>query len=221
MVLVISRLLRGNSVNEFDLGGHLITCPVSLITLYGGRNYCQPSAWALAIPVVPLTNLMRLPSQTDIEVLLVQLFDRPILGDPVPTPMKPDISGPLLLLRQQVKPGSMLSPPIIIRVALSFRVTVTRGSASPKDLVDRFGSPRLILLQRLGIRCVLVGFHRREEEFVVPHVLGEDKDGSQDGVSGKVERHGSMECSNFGVLTPVETGSDVLDECRLWRQKGS
>ena len=155
---------------------------------------------------------MRLSGQTDIKVLLVQLLHRPVLGDPVPTPVKPDISSPLLLLRQQVKPGSMLSPPIIIRVALSFRVTVTRGSSSPKDLVDRFGGPRLILLQRLGIRGVLVGFHRWEEELVVAHMLGQDKDGSHDSISRKVERHGSVKFSDLGVLTPIESWSDVLDK---------
>ena len=128
--------------------------------------------------------------------------------------MQPDVLGSFFLLSEEVQSGSMLSSPIVSRVALSFGIAVSGRRPSPKNLVDRLFRPRLVLFQGLSVGSVFVCFHRREEELVVAHMLGKDKDGTHSGVSREIERHGSVQLLRLRVLAPVESRSYVFDESR-------
>jgi hypothetical protein len=211
-VFVLGGLLRCNPVGKFDLGCHLVTSPVRLVALQVKSSpRCQSCPFSRPHAK---THLVRLSRKTDIEIMLIQLFHGPVFRDPLSTSVQPDVLGSLFLLGHQMQPGSVLSPPIIIRVALSLGITVTRRRPPPKDLVDRLFRPRLVLFQSCGVGGVFVSFHRREEELVVSHVFREDKDGTHDGVSREIERHGSVQLLSSGVLAPVEPGSYVLDKGR-------
>lgn len=158
---------------------------------------------------------MRLASQADIEVDLIQLAVPPLLAVPLPAPLDPDHPRPLVFLRHQAQPRSMTVAPVRRAVVARLGVTVARRAAPPEDSrVGLFG-PRGVLRHPLFGSRVLVRLQWSREELGVAQVLGPLEERAQHRVSREVVRECTVLAEVGGVGAEVVRRECVVNERAL------